>query len=408
MAEAEPPLGNNTDSSSTAGQDRCERRASRLKLRREWHKRIVGKNRLKACGQPGRREDGSVTVKVSVASGERSAGIGGLYSCGSGWTCPVCSHTIAVQRAKELNEVLAHYVAAGGTVALVTLTMRHNRSMALADSYAGVMRAWSKVTSGGAWQADRKALGLVGVVRATEITDSFANGWHPHIHAVLVFEDRVSAEMIDLVADSMFDRWSASLVSSGFPAPLRDQHGLDVRHMRDMGKSPAESMEALAKYVTKGLAFEATMGNATKVAKEGSRSMMQLLEDAVLPSPLVTPHGEIEVETDQSALARWWEYVKATKGKRQLEGLTKLRKKAGMATKEDQEILDDDQGGETVAVIPRSEWSKIAGCYEELLATIERDGVAAGFAWLRSRRVQWHAPTVGNDHAQMYVMARNP
>lgn len=399
-------LGKITNNSSTAGQDRSDRRALRTKLRREWHKRIMGKSRLKVCGQPGRREDGSVTVKVSVASGERSAGIGGLWSCGSGWACPVCSHTLAVQRAQDLTEVLAHYVAQGGTVALVTLTMRHNRSMKLADSYAAVMRAWGKVTSGGAWQAERKQLGLVGVVRATEITDSFANGWHPHIHAVVVFEGRVSTEIIDTVADGMFDRWSSSLVASGFPAPLRDSHGLDVRHMRDMGKSPAESVEALSTYVTKGLAFETTMGNSTKVAKEGSRSMMQLLEDAVLPQPLVTDHGELEVAEDETALARWWEYVKATKGKRQLEGLTKLRKRAGMTTKEDQDVLDDDLGGETVAVIPRREWQKIACRYEHLLTCIELDGVDAGMAWLRSHGVRWHLPTVGNDHPGMYSLLR--
>ena len=111
-------------------------RGERWDLRRALRK-VAESKRVQACGRPGAREDGSVVLRVTDATGTaaqhstgangRVAGFSGLFSCGNVWLCPVCSTRIAAERAKELETVLGHFLKSGGWAVLVTLTMRHRR-----------------------------------------------------------------------------------------------------------------------------------------------------------------------------------------------------------------------------------------------------------------------------------------
>jgi hypothetical protein len=107
--------------------------------------------------------------------------------CGSVWACPVCAAKIATRRAEEVAEVMRIALERGCAASMVTLTMRHHQGQSLADCWAALSKGWRAVTTGTQWTTDADAAGLVGWVRAVEVTQG-KNGWHVHVHALLIWE----------------------------------------------------------------------------------------------------------------------------------------------------------------------------------------------------------------------------
>jgi len=156
--------------------------------------------------------------------------------------------------------------------------------------------AWARVTSGGVWKEDQELFGgLLGWARVVEVTDG-DNGWHVHIHALLCFGAQVSVELVaGSVGARMFARWRSALERKGFEAS--GDHGWDLRRVQ-LGDGD------LADYFTK-IAHEVTGSHRKEGHRAGGRTPMQLLADAV--------------ETyEETAMARWWEWEKASEGRRQL------------------------------------------------------------------------------------------
>ena len=208
---------------------RDQNREERWELRRRL-RRVFETPRVNSCGQAGARPDGSVALRYTPAGGGADgrdgpvAGYSGLFRCNNVWLCPDCSVRKSAVRAEDIALVLAYFVARGGWAALVTLTGRHWREHGLAQCVEATGKAWSRVTSGGTWSRDVRLSEYAGFVRALEITESPENGWHVHVHAILVFEKRPSRDVLDHLTGGMFARWSAALVRAGLPAPLIE-HG---------------------------------------------------------------------------------------------------------------------------------------------------------------------------------------
>lgn len=377
---------------------RDESRAERWTLRRLWREHTRSK-RVRSCGRPGARPDGSVVLTMTPGQGEQSAvaGYSGLFSCGSVWLCTTCSSRIAAERAQELQRVIAHYVSRGGYVVLVTLTMRHYAGHSLADCMAAFTRAWQRVTSGRACQDERELTDFAGYCRALEVTESPDNGWHVHPHVVLVFNSRPSDDALDAMTGGMFARWSAALVKAGLPAPTME-HGLDVQRLPEGPDSDvAETVTAWSEYVAKGLSAETVLGTA-KAAKGRNRTIRDLMRAALLPTRYEDPSTGTIVETlDETALARLQEYERVMTGRKQLTWSQKaydLRAAVGLAEeKTDEEIVDEELGGEDVAILPRETWKVVEPRATELLAVTERQGAAGAHRWLDELGVQWWRPT---------------
>jgi hypothetical protein len=386
---------------------RDDRRQEQWDMRRAYRS-LTESRRVKACGRPGAREDGSVVLRVTDAVGTaaesstgangRVAGYSGLFHCGNVHVCLVCSAKIAATRAAELEAVMAHYIAGGGWVVLVTLTMRHHAHHTLDQCLAAAGRGWQAVNSGGAWQADKKRTDYAGYARALEVTESPGNGWHVHYHAVLVFHSRPPREVLDRVADGMFSRWSAGVVAEGMPAPSRE-HGIDVQHL-DEDAAPdqvAATSREWGRYIAKGIAQEAALGVA-KEAKGQNRSVRQLMRDATISQ--VWEHAETGdlVETvDMTARGKMREYERAMKGRRQLTwstGRFDLRKGAKLDDERtDEEIAQDDLQGEDVAVLPRESWRILGPAREcELLSVTEQHGPEGARRWLDEHGIPWRRP----------------
>jgi hypothetical protein len=198
------------------------------------------------------------------------------------------------------------------------------------------------------------------------------------------------------MAEAMFVRWSSALVANGFEAPDRDHHGLDVQRLdwsAAQGRGGFESIRDVALYVAKGLAMEATMG-AHKVAKNGNRTTMQLLRDALTPHELTLADGTVVETVDDTARDLWREYERAAKNRKQLTWSRGVRAKAQLDEElTDREIAEAELEGETIAVIPGESFEAIEARVAGLLDAAETGGRLGAYAWLDQAGVVWRRPT---------------
>ncbi len=318
---------------------------------------------VRGCGRYGLR-DGDVTARVSEGDGVRLAGFGGVQTCGSVWSCPVCSAKIAAVRQVEVDQAVRAWEGAGGGLGFVTVTMRHSAKDKLSTLWDALAVAWNAATSGEAWADEQGGLGVpmsrevksgksrgevresvrVPIIRTVEVTHG-KSGWHVHVHALLFLRRPVTDATVDQLADGLFDRWRRSLIRQGLRAPIRDKGGLDAR-------AATAAAGGFGDYFTKAtygnLARELVRGDM-KQGKGQSRTPFELLAAVV---------GEADyVEGDR---ARWREWELGSKGRRQLTWSPGLRELVAVAPElTDLEAAALEYGGRTVAVISREEFSRI-------------------------------------------------
>ena len=253
----------------------------------------------------------------------------GVITCGSVWACPVCSAKIRRVRTSEVEQVAAWHAARGGSLVMVTLTLRHTRGDKLAALTNGLTSAYRRLQQSYGWTEGVRPL-LDGQVRALEVTHSFAkgdgNGWHPHLHVLLLVQAGREAEVTDHLGSLLADTWGDLIVSElGEQYRPSEAVGYDVR---PIGASAA-------KYVTK-ISLEVTRADL----KSATRQPWSLI--------------------DNDQWERWGEYCAAMKGKRAVQFSRGLRDAAGLNTPDDDEsacLLDLDEGV-VVAYVERRKWNR--------------------------------------------------
>ena len=243
---------------------------------------------------------GSVRVQVDGITGR--AHVSGLKRCRSPWACPTCAPCIRQRRAAELTELCERARAMGHTALLVTYTLPHVVDESLDDVFGDLSAAWRKMWSG-RWAADFKAdLGIVGSVRAVEITRG-PSGWHPHLHVLMFVDQAEPAVDAGLVAIwiSLFRRWATSVEAVCGRRPSA-RNGLDVQIVTDP--------EAVGEYVADGTGWsvgaELTAG-PVKITK----STASLTPFAIL--------GAAAVWGCADAGRLWAEYERSTAGRHAIQ-----------------------------------------------------------------------------------------
>lgn len=342
------------------------------------------------------------------------------------------------------------------TLAMVTLTVSHSKQQSLREVWDVVTGAWGDVTAGAKWgsesaaeheqrvaawwakgqehEADRMAgltaktgatraprgwhqgrepertiglmeeHGCLGWAKATETTHG-TNGWHTHIHAVLVFDaaDSRGSTAASLMGAAMGNRWLKAVKRRGFTAS--HTHGYDI-------KIAESAQKKLAEYLTKmgsaddaaereqiiadmgkdarGLGAEATLG-AMKKARGKSRTPFQILEDAVTTGDM----DDIEI---------WREWVRESAGRHFMTWSRGLRKLAGLAAEEetDEEIAAEETGSDedTILILPAQTWRKVHHEAEHLLTATEQRGLDGARSWLDARRLSYAVVVHGDESAQ--------
>lgn len=125
-----------------------------------------------------------------------------VHTCGSVWHCPVCAGKITSGRRDELLAAIAAWTdpdhGRGGEVYLATRTFSHDKhstellgpvpeggkkpSSPLLEAFADALsRAKGKRRA----LACAERAGVIGTVRALEVTHGEINGWHPHTHELI-------------------------------------------------------------------------------------------------------------------------------------------------------------------------------------------------------------------------------
>ena len=340
---------------------RRERHAARAVL---WSESIL--KRVRYCGRYATGD--SVAIRATVSGATARAGLGGVQTCGSVWACPVCSEKVNAERRNELENGIRAWIADGGSVLLLTLTMSHRRGQHLHDLWDALSPAWNGVTSGAGWKADRLRFGIEGFVRVVE-TKHGQNGWHPHVHALLFLRDEPTPGQAWDLKHRLFGRWEHRLGKAGLRTAPR--YGVDLRKVNDASE--------VADYLTKnqyetsagGAAFEVT-GSYAKAEGKGGRTPFQLL-------------AEFAATGDLDLLNLWHEYEAASRGRRQLTWSQGLRDTLRLAAERtDQEIAEDGQGGDTLARIDAQDFKRLAawGLVPAMLEAAEQDQSVL-LDWLR-------------------------
>lgn len=374
------PLGRFANNSSPSKSTTDELQKRREAARRERHalrykeRQITTLKRVKDCGHVCITGDGSgPALRLgATSSGRRTAGISGLAHCGSVWACPVCSAKIATRRAEDLADLMRFALERRCTASMVTLTMRHHPGQTLKQCWDALSYAWGRVTSGKQWVTDQASAGLVGWVKAVEVTKG-ENGWHVHIHALLIWRDTISEDMAEHVAGRMHARWTAALQRRGFDS-FRDSGGLDVR----LASLKPGKGSGLHEYFVK-LSHEITGGQA-KLAKGGGRTPFQILTDG-----LATGLAD-DVED-------WWRWERASKGRRQMAWSKGLREWAQLEDEQtDEEIAEEELPGEDVLALEPRSWHMLRTRPDRvcgLLEAAESGGFPAASALLDEWGLDW-------------------
>lgn len=241
----------NSSGQNESGPEAYNRRESvllRYALRSEAAK-LLPAHRVTFCGAHVLPQKDYASVRYSRV--RRSASLHNLAVCGSVWVCAPCSRRITEHRKHDLELATSRAESQGMRVALVTLTLRHNQGDELRELCDVLTTAWNTVSSGRSGE-QLKTLGLLGFVRAMEITDG-AHGFHPHLHVLLFLPAEAD---LDAIQEHITVRWVRRCSALGHPV---NSAALDFKWARSdvaayvakFGHDPVKPSWSMAAEMTK-------------------------------------------------------------------------------------------------------------------------------------------------------------
>ncbi len=279
--------------------------------------------RLKTCGLAKGDE-----VAIKVHQGRAYAS--GLISCGNIWTCAPCAAKIETRRCQETETAYSEHVAYGGTFGMLTLTLRHKKSTPLAASLENLNHAWERLQQRRAFQGLYNLLS--GTVVTLEITYG-QNGWHPHLHIVLLAGSDTTFDQVKAETDHLRSTWSTLVNSRTNRYSI--EHGMNLVWF---GKDSATA----AKYTH-------------KIAREMSLSFTKTTGPTKNPLELLD-------RDDDEARRLFIEYAEATSGRQKNRWSNGLKRSLRVIVeKTDEELAQDDNSpGEEALLIDAKLWNSIS------------------------------------------------
>ncbi len=369
-----------------------ERRGRSRAMMVRWHggeQRGFDPLALPRCAKCGM----SVKSAVGISTNGKRSAFSGVMRCGSIWACPVCSGIIRTARADEVSKMVERN--ASGALVFGTLTVRHHAGMPLQMLLDAVMAGWQKMVTGSPWKRMRQRYGVQGYVRATEVTYSRGNGWHPHIHFIMPLDAPLSDEEAQALRAWLIDRWRSMVMRvakkyGDWDIRPDDAHGIDLQV-----KHEYKACEKAAEYITKwqadkGMAeigMEIARGDAKSGRAAGSINPFQLLDEGML--------GLSDSQRD----ALWHEYYAATMRRRCITWSRGLRERYEVEEVEDEEIVAaEDKPEELVEyVAPRRVYERLRKTAPALLADVLEAAERCDWAFVDSVLHGVHLTDVQQD-----------
>jgi hypothetical protein len=336
-------------------------------------------------------------VGVRARAGEQT-GFAGLMRCGSVWSCPVCAARVRGKRAADLERYGSAWLKEGHGLYLVTLTVPHWKHVRLADytddqgrtvpgQLSKLLEGWRGIGQGswwvgravirdgapvpwesrGAYLEDKtfpaaadiephetedgpivwkrgfaSRYEIAGTTRTAEITDG-ANGWHSHLHALVWTEGPASRETADKLSGELSRRWASRCKAVGLPAP-DPKVGCRV----DPATRDKAGQAALARYIAKVQEKDANGKETSRaLASELVRGDTKLARGA--KGRTAYDLASLAIAGDEQARERWWEYERATRGRRCLTWTHGLQERLAELCGDELQELDDDELNDQLA-----------------------------------------------------------
>jgi hypothetical protein len=289
-------------------------------------------------------------------------------ACGRVWVCPVCAPKIQAVRAAEVRAAIDAWTLQGGSVALVTQTVRHSLQDYLEPLLERFTISLRKFKGCKGYTRASRLYGISGSIRGLEITDG-ANGWHPHAHTIL-FLDAPADDLHEGVGvlqelrSSLFALWESATRRAGFEGQL----SLDAFHVQDASK--------VKSYVTK-LGSEYQWNAEHEVVKAHSKT-----GSAGSMTPFDMLRSYLSAPDNGRLLARFAEYAHCFHGKRQLVWSDGLKKRLlGTDGLTDQQVADSiGEQDPVLAYITLDEWRiirryNLQGQVLQVVGEFGRDGL---------------------------------
>lgn len=285
---------------------------------------------------------------VGVHANEgQSAHFSGLERCGSIWACPCCAAVIRNHRAVEIQAGADRWVQRGGSVLMMTPTLRHRRSDGLRESLGLLQRAYTRLMNSRGWKALMKRHGYAGQIRAVESPWGTENGWHPHAHTLL-FMGQMTDDEIAAVEREAFDLWQLALTKEGGRSVLRGR-GLVVTR-------------GAAAYVAKVQEHDGPEWLAGSELARGD--LKRGRGKSFMPFELLDLQGE-------AARALWLEYVEVTRGRQAMIWSRGLRDLLGVDALTDDEVIEQTEAAALVFLLDGPEYDGIRNDPEALVSVLE-------------------------------------
>ena len=281
--------------------------------------------------------------------------------------------------------------------------------------------AYQRLITGGTWAGRpdkgdphgiRGRVGYIGMIRATEVTVGLANGWHPHIHAIVLVGGRTEGERADKRITSTFtpgkaalteweDHWRTVWVNAlkGINPKWRPSDDCDRADCPCKGKGHAVDFKRLE---TERDAKD--LGEYIAKTQDGKQPALELaradlkgaMGENVTPFELLFRIGDLTSGVPDDGeegsasgigslewnLAKWHEYERATKGRRAIEWTRYLRQMLGIeggdTHEDDLDMLfgADAENGELRAGVAIAEegWTAVTRKGLDLAATEAAEG----------------------------------
>jgi len=343
----------------TGSKDIKEQRKKLWRIRR-WVSKVLPGQRVAGCQKkviPTRNQKDETVVHICKHKETESAFFANLQQCGSVWACIFCAMKITEQRKLDMIKVREKCRELGLIPYMKTLTFRHNKREKLADLLRSFLRALDYYYFNRPfWRNYKKTIGLKHFVKVLEVTWSEENGWHVHLHMLLICEpfDKTTGEFFhEPVALDFLEPWQSACSDAGLGVP--DFHGVTIT-----------SHDAVNTYISKwGLESELTKQH-TKKGREGHYTPFDL--------------ARIGEETANPLFGRLFsEYYYCFKGRRQMVRSKGFNEFFGLGKyKTDQELADESiEPSERIGVIHKDEWNliKFHEAQEEILEAVELSGM---------------------------------
>jgi hypothetical protein len=322
------PLGKDTSkvANTAAARDR------RYNLQAVARRVLPDNSRLNGCLRT--RIPRRTGVNLYAHPQHQSASYGDLMRCGSVWCCPVCAAKVSEKRRVELEAGIVAHRANGGLVLLVSFTVAHGIGDDLSLLLQRFTAAERSLKRSGGYVRLKGRVGLVGTVRALEVTYGRVHGFHPHAHALYF----VAADTdVTAFTAELFRLWQHAAEGQGL---TMNERGLDVR----------ATVGAVGTYVAKwGAAAELTNASA-KCGRGAGLTPWELLA-----------HFDATGET--WARDRFRDYAGAFKGRHQLTYSHGLKAVLGLDSepeKTDAELAAEvEQGAVWVGELLPEAWALI-------------------------------------------------